>query len=331
MFDVPVVLFVFKRRKALKVLEQIRKVQPKKIYILADYGRNESEKKQCDVLRKEIEDSIDWECEVVKRYAEANIGVFYNIGLGAKWVLEREDKAIFLEDDNYPEETFFSYCKDMLEKYENNPQVLWVCGTNYLIDYKNKENTDVVFTRHLLPCGWASWSHKFNKYYDAYLEHYNDCDKKVLSLYKPKALGKQFARCWADEKYRIDNNELPKSWDYQMDFTLKYYNMFGVAPCKNQIRNIGADEDSIHGGNSLNKEMTNRFCENETVPMKFPITTPMEINIDSIYERKVGRVMLLPLKDRIKYQISIIIRKVFNIPKQYRIVDYFKSKAYKQK
>ncbi len=31
---------------------------------------------------------------------------------------------------------FFAYCEEMLERYENNEKVLWVCGTNYLSKQK---------------------------------------------------------------------------------------------------------------------------------------------------------------------------------------------------
>lgn len=45
-FNIPVVLFCFKRTDTTKrVLEAIRKVQPRKMYILADQGRTAQEKK----------------------------------------------------------------------------------------------------------------------------------------------------------------------------------------------------------------------------------------------------------------------------------------------
>ena len=167
-FNIPVVLFCFKRTDTTKrVLEAIRKVQPRKMYILADQGRTAQEKEMAAACRNMVESEIDWPCEVIKNYAAENRGVYKNIGLGAKWVFEREAEAIFLEDDCLPDITFFSYCKQLLEHYRENEKVLWICGTNYLGEYHNANQDDYMFTSHLLPCGWASWSKKFLKYYDA--------------------------------------------------------------------------------------------------------------------------------------------------------------------
>ena len=173
-FDIPVCLFIFKRKKAVEIIKRIAEVQPKKLYIMADYGRNEEECKAAEECRALVEQAINWDCEVVKNYAETNRGVYENIGEGAKWVLRREKWAIFLEDDNLPEVSFFQFCKEMLALYESDTRILWVCGTNYLGNYQPKNGVDYVFTRHMLPCGWASWAHKFEKFYDGQLKLCDD-------------------------------------------------------------------------------------------------------------------------------------------------------------
>ena len=109
-FNIPIALMCFKRLDTtMQILERIASVQPRKLYILSDEGRNDEEKKVVAQLRRNIEDRVDWECELIKNYAEENRGVFANIALGAKYVFQREESAIFLEDDNLPEVTFFFY------------------------------------------------------------------------------------------------------------------------------------------------------------------------------------------------------------------------------
>ena len=83
-FDVPVVLFIFKREKAVEIVKKISEVRPAKLYILADQGRNDEEKEQAQRCREAVEKAVDWECEIVKNYADENRGVFGNIALGAK-------------------------------------------------------------------------------------------------------------------------------------------------------------------------------------------------------------------------------------------------------
>lgn len=301
-FDIPVVLFLFKRTEStLKIIERIKCVLPKKIYLLSDDGRNEEECAMVKKCRKDVEDHIDWDCEIIKNYASGNRGVYANIGLGAKWVLEREPWAIFLEDDNLPEVSFFSYCRELLLKYKDNERVLWICGTNYLGSYKNSQNHSYMFTQHLLPCGWASWSHKFLKYYDGELDCVGEIDvwSKVRKTYLNEALFNQQKREILSEYARKQNGERFLSWDYQMNFSIRYHNLLGISPANNQIKNIGVDEFSIHGGNSWQSVMTRRFCGMPSYELNQPMIHPETVSVDGTYEKKIGKVILRPLSNRI--------------------------------
>ena len=136
-FNIPVALFIFKRYETTKrIIDVLRQINVSHIYLIADGARNDDEKARVSASRKEIEEYIDWDCKVTKNYADKNRGVMENIGNGARWVFEREEKAIFLEDDNLPQLSFFQYCQDMLEEYKENERVLWVTGTNYLGKYE---------------------------------------------------------------------------------------------------------------------------------------------------------------------------------------------------
>jgi len=326
-FDIPVVLFIFKRTKAVQVLEQIAKVQPKKLYILADQGRNEAEKKEAELCRQLVEQAITWDCEVIKHYAQENRGVYENIGIGAKWVLRQEKWAIFLEDDNLPEVTFFSFCKEMLQKYENDTRVLWVCGTNYLGDYQPKNGDSYVFTQHMLPCGWASWSHKFERFYDGELKLVEDTTvmERIGDIYCNKAVFHQYKRDWLAEKLRIEKGQKPVSWDYQMDFSIKSNNLFGICPCKNQIKNIGVDAMSTHGGKSFQSVMVQRFCGMESYPMSFPLKHPSALLVDPVFEKAIGKIILYPRKQRMILALSCFLRRLLRVPQEKSIKTFIKE------
>ncbi len=324
-FDVPVVLFMFKRLKAVDIVKKIAQVKPKKIYLMADYGRNDMEKLQADECRSLVEKEINWDCELIKNYAIENRGVYENIGEGAKWVLKREKWAIFLEDDNLPEITFFEFCKQMLEKYEDDNRILWICGTNYLGNYKPESKDSYVFTRHMLPCGWASWSNKFERYYDGSMslyENYN-VQQNIGDVYFDKRVYKQYKSSWTNEYYRIKDSNKPISWDYQMDFSIKANNLFGICPCKNQIKNIGVDDDSIHGGTSFNNEMTQRFCGMDSYPLSFPLQHPKTLLVDKTFEKEISKIILFPFRHRVKRNILKSIRAIFKIPYNITTKQFF--------
>lgn len=327
-FDVPIALFMFKRDKVLQVIDRVREVRPLKVYLLADNGRNDEEKRQVEQLRVDVEKAIDWDCEVIKNYAEDNRGVYANIGEGALWVLRQEKWAIFLEDDNLPEISFFEFCREMLVRYEDDTRVVWVCGTNYLGDYHSSDGASYVFTRHMLPCGWASWGSKFEKFYDGKLTMCSDpmILDRIKDVYCNYAVYRQSRDLWMGEYRRIQKNLRPISWDYQMDFSIKANNLFGICPCKNQIKNIGVDSNSIHGGTSFSQIMTKRFCGMDSYPMDFPLVHPKTLLVDPVFEKKIGKIVLYPISIRIRQQLFRLLHKLLRVPEGKGLKDYLRRK-----
>ena len=83
-FTIPIVLFIFRRESGLKkIISQIRKIKPQKIYIIGDGPRNEKETEEVNRCRTLVEKLIDWDCKIIKNYAVENRGVYRNIGEGA--------------------------------------------------------------------------------------------------------------------------------------------------------------------------------------------------------------------------------------------------------
>lgn len=310
-FDIPIVLLIFKRKDALiKIINKIREISPSKIYILSDGGRNEKENSEIKECRKIVEKQIDWECEIIKKYSETNIGVYENIGLGAMWVFNQEKYAIFLEDDNLPEVSFFKFCREMLKKYENEEQVLWICGTNYLGEYENKYS--YVFTHNLLPCGWASWADKFLKYYDYNFDKVitKQVKKEMLKTYQNKALFTQEIENIERELKRKMLKEKYFSWDYHMIYSIRVNNLYGICPIKNQIKNIGVDEFSIHGGSSHKNKMVENLCSMDSYELSFPLIDPPKIEINKNFENLIEKKILFPLDIRVKRTIKKILKRL---------------------
>lgn len=254
------------------------------------------EHEQCKKCREYVESLITWPCSIIKKYSESNLGVYRNIGEGAKWVFEKEEMAIFLEDDNLPEVSFFDYCKELLNRYRSEERILWVCGTNYLGKYSS--DYSYMFTKHMLPCGWASWSDKFLKYYDGYLEKLNDeklCSEfknsyrftgiKGKSLFHSQLLSAQRT------KYLIDTNINTASWDWQMNYSVRANGMFGISPANNQIKNIGVDEFSIHGGSTFKNKGVSKLCGMDSYSLDFPMKHPSKIELDLDYEKKITSIL----------------------------------------
>lgn len=312
MYQIPVTLILFRRSDTIpRIISRLREVQPQKMYLLADEGRNEKEKKEAHYVRELVEQLIDWPCEIIKNYADENRGVYKNIGEGAKWVFQYETKAVFLEDDNLPEVSFFRFAEEMLEKYESNPEVAWICGTNYYPEMDS--DVSYQFTKHLLPCGWASWGDKFLKYYDGNFDLYNKKEyhnnfkrsytSKLFRLYQEQSIRNEIYRYRKTKKYI--------SWDYQMLWSIRCHKLFGIVPMRNQITNIGVDEYSIHGGNAQNNIMTSRFCEIKSKPLEFPLSDPPAVETDAKTEAALEAVICPPKGRIIKSIIGSKVKHLF--------------------
>lgn len=315
MFDIPIALFIFKRtEKSVKIIEKISKVKPSKLYLVSDAGRNDCEKEEVYKCRSEVENSVNWDCELVRMYEIENQGC-HNIGIAAMRIFETEPMCIFLEDDNLPAITFFEYCREMLIKYKNDDRILWVCGTNYMVEYKPLDGSDYVFTQHMLPCGWASWAHKFNIYYDYDFQNLTKkgiiCAKKN---YKSKRLFRYDKGHWLSEMENKRNGRYI-SWDYHMNFSLRYHNKLGIAPCFNQITNIGVDSFAAHGGTSMENLLTSKFCQVPSKELSFPLKHPKEVIIDSKFEEITEKIIVPPRK----YFLKIFFRRMIPISKDISI------------
>ncbi|EGJ26519.1 hypothetical protein [Streptococcus porcinus] len=329
-FNIPIAIFLFKRSNTvLQIIKVLEKIKPKKLYLIGDGPRNKKEEKTILQTRQDVINAVTWDCEVITNFSINNRGVFQNIAGGAKWVLEREESAVFLEDDNLPEHTFFEYCKDLLEKYKYNDKIFWICGTNYLEDYQTKNNESYIFTQQLFPCGWATWSSKFSKYYDDDLKCLENEEtlKLIKKQYFNNSLFKQQINSGEYELYRRSQGLPYASWDFQMALSIKANELFGISPKYNQIENIGVDEFSIHGGNSFSNEMTRRFCTIKTKPLEFPLVHPSEIKLDEKFEKRTEKIILFPLKARIKFSIAIFIKNLFGLNK----FEKFNKEAIKNK
>lgn len=225
--------------------------------------------------------------------------------------------AIFLEDDNLPEKSFFEYCENCLYRYQNEEKIFWICGTNYLQKCNPKGGASAFASKHLMPCGWASWAWKFNKYYDDNLELTEKDNWKMIlkNKYKDKRLFNQQFRGIENEVKKKNSNEKYSSWDFHTLLSIRMNDLYGIVPKYNQIKNIGVDEFSTHGGNSFDLVMTQRFCGIESYPLSEILTIPDAKNLDFSFEEKLGRIILYPFKAR----IILSLKEFLKVPEGIRL------------
>ncbi len=279
MNEVPVTLIIFNRPETTrKVFEQVKKICPKKIFIISDEGRNEKEKEIVREARRIVED-IDWECEIHKNYAKQNMGCGYRVSSGLDWVFDHTEFSIILEDDCVPNRSFFRFCSEMLEKYRDDERIMYISGNNFHKQIPFSHSYDFVNIGWIW--GWATWRRAWEKY-----------DFKISS-WKEESKNKMLRRFYTDNEYPIFENDLKAlsdrglfTWDFQWQYACACNNGMCIVPCKNLITNIGFGEEATH------TKTRRAYYDGRSSELEFPLSDPEFI----IPNRKYDYLTLVHLK-----------------------------------
>ncbi len=225
-----------------RVFNEIRKARPKKLFVIADGPRNSTEAFLCESARKIIE-QVDWDCEVKKNYSENNLGCKMRVATGLNWFFENVESGIILEDDCLPNQSFFKFSSEMLEKYKDDERIMMVAGSNSLSNFKIEES--YLFSQYFAIWGWATWRRAWKKY---------DIDMKTW----PENKANGFLQKIYSEKYMIRHStdlfdqgfhNKVDTWDTQWFYTCLLAGGYSIVPAINLISNIGIDGTRAPGKN----------------------------------------------------------------------------------
>ena len=115
--DIAVLLLFFTRSDTFQqVFNEVRKARPSRLFLFQDGPRGERDMAGIESCRQIVNDeNIDWECAVHRNYQEQNLGCMVAGYTSHQWAFSLAEKCIVLEDDVVPSQSFFPFCKEMLE------------------------------------------------------------------------------------------------------------------------------------------------------------------------------------------------------------------------
>lgn len=257
--DLPVLFLIFNRAEStLRVFEEIRKAKPNELFIAADGPRNQNEKIKTDEARA-IVSKIDWDCRVKTLFRDENLGCKRAVSEAISWFFDNVKYGMILEDDCLPSQSFFSYCKNLLVKYENDERVFMISGQKSVWYPFIKKS--FVFSKRAYIWGWASWARSWKKYDLNNLNDTNIVEKLPSTSFFEKVLLRKRAS-------DIRNGKL-NTWDLQLEFTQRLDRGLCVVPKSNLVENIGF-EISTHSFNKIDI-LFQKFKRKElSLPLKYP-------------------------------------------------------------
>lgn len=289
--DVPVLIIFFNRPGCLEqVFNAIKLAMPSKLLLYQDGVRtdNLNDAQQVHVCR-EIVKNIDWDCEIHHFYQSKNYGCDPSGYIARKWAFSIVDKCIILEDDCVPSQSFFRFCKELLDKYEYDTRINMICGMNHLQTWETPDS--YLFSDSGSICGIATWKRVIDKWDP----NYKLCDDPYYSLKIKKLLRKAISH----------DKDLLDYWNWHKSEEIAYHesigsmfqlgnNMLNIVPAKNLISNVGnTPEGSTHGvedikmiPHGIRKLFTLKLNE-----IEFPLKHPQYVIHDWDYTNQLHRLM----------------------------------------
>lgn len=272
-YPIPVVVIVFNRvSMAEKMMVELKKIQPLKLFVISDGARKNvsGESERVEQVRS-IFKTLSWPCEVFRNYADENMGCDLRVPSGLDWVFQYVDRAVILEDDCIPSEQFFVFAENMLEKYQNDLRVMMIAGSNMAPAYPIIDCC--CFTARTYTWGWATWKRAWDHYCPDDSE-WERIRKKGIFRETYGVRTRYYVRKELD--YYLKKGQCP--WDYLWWISCMASRGLCAVPKVNLIKNEGFGEEATH-------TREKGSYSGEVGEMEFPLQYPEHVKRDYGFDR----------------------------------------------
>jgi hypothetical protein len=300
----PVAFLIFNRPDTTaRVFEAIRQAKPPKLLVVADGPRPDrpDDIEKCKATRAII-DGVDWDCEVLTDYSDVNLGCKNRVSSGLDWVFDTFEKAIILEDDCLPEPSFFRFCQELLEHYQNDERITSIVGCNFQFG-RRRTKYSYYFSQINLIWGWATWRRAWH-YYDSDISLWREVKQDNLLKYILR--DPQEVKYWTKIFQRTYDEDI-NSWGYRWILSCFLQHGLAVTPNRNLVSNVGFGVNATHTTNDISP-----INSVNVEAMEFPLChTPYMIpHIDA--DKFTYRVYCqLSLTERIAKKLKTIFKLLF--------------------
>ena len=296
--NAPVLLLIFNRPSlTMKVFEAVRAAKPPRLFIAADGPRLHMprEADMCFATRALVEAAVDWPCEIKTFYRSDNLGCQKAVGSAISWFFSEVEEGIVLEDDTFPDGSFFTFCETLLERHRGDEKVMHISGNNY--QGKRVRGDGAYYASQFAHSwGWATWARAWKKYDPEMSGFPQDWDD--LS----KSLNYSHARAdWWKQSLQATIEGKINTWDWQWHYTIMKDRGICLLPQVNLVQNIGVGWHATHTVRHTN---TTRTKARKLMPCNAPSSLRIMPEWDEFdFQHSVmnKRYPWRSLKERIEY------------------------------
>jgi hypothetical protein len=242
----PLLLIAFNRPEHLSTLiDRLRLTKPTKIYVAIDGPRDGNQDDLAAVgACHEVVDAIDWDAEVITQFQTRNLGCGNGVSAALSWFFTREERGIILEDDVLPQNSFFGFCTELLDRYQHDERVLAISGCNFVPpEFQTNPANPYRFSRVPHIWGWATW----RRAWSLHSLDMTDWRQRLPArqLWDVTGRSPQGFMFWR-AIFNLMAQEKIDTWDMQFVFEGMARNMLTATSNTNLIDNVGFGSLATH-------------------------------------------------------------------------------------
>lgn len=302
-YNVPIaIIFYHRADKVKRLVAEIAKIRPSRLYLLADGPKDDQDKALCEDSRQVI-DSINWDCDLITDFSPKNLGSKRRIVSGLDLVFSQVDQAIIIEDDCIPHPSFFTFCQELLSRYADDERIMSIAGDGFQMG-NNPTDNDYYFSIYQHTIGWATWKRAWQK---------NDItmalwpELRETHFLEDLFRGNPSIAKATTANFDLAYKNLVDAWDYQWNFSCWTQNALSILPYVTLVSHEGYGDLATH---CKEKDI---FCNNlPLIGLQQPIRHPAAVmrNYDADLNYSLNYVV--PHSKNIYQHIRRYVKKIYH-------------------
>lgn len=242
MNDVPVAMLCFRRPLETQlVLQAVSQFEPTRLYAFFDAPRDgNKEEEQLVADTRELFRNLTWNCEVIVVEAQRNLGLSRRVVSALDYLFAREERALILEDDCVPSNSFFEFVTETLSLYESDDAVALISGNNFGVPLGRSR---YYFSKSAYIWGWATWAPTWHAFRSS---DFGTLEPESLEPFSKLSHHFHSRILWMLMKRMLVRARTLDTWALYFAAWLRVSGRLACLPGVNLVENVGFGVGSTH-------------------------------------------------------------------------------------